>query len=61
MNSRPTNVAGMKSAPASGLVAPSSGQRMIESSLDRFQIISARLHMKEINDANHDFLICSHR
>jgi len=37
MNSRPTNVAGMKSAPASGLVAPSSGQHMIESSLDRFK------------------------
>jgi len=26
---------------------------------DRFQIISPRLHMKEINDANHDFLICN--
>jgi hypothetical protein len=37
------------------------GQRIIESSLDWFQIISALLHMKEINDANHDFLICSHR
>jgi len=32
---------------------------MIEASLDRFQIISARLRMKEINGADHDFLIFS--
>jgi len=61
MNSRPTNIAGTKSAPASGLVAPNSGQRMIGSIPDRFQIISPRLHMKEINDTNYDFLIRNHR